>query len=188
MIQIISGTNRPGSRSRAVSDLLQKLYEGQGEKAEVLDLVALPWSELDGRHYDQVKPEALRQFIERVNQADGLVMVVAEYNGSFPGALKHFIDHWEYPKSFEFRPVSFVGLGGRFGGLRAVEHLQQVFGYRNAFVFPERIFIQNVWNVLKEGNLEDPMVNDLLNKQVEGFVRYIRALRSEKLDCLSRGS
>jgi len=30
------------------------------------------------------------------------------------------------------------------GGLRAVEQLQMVFGYRNAHVFPERVFIPTV--------------------------------------------
>ncbi len=186
MIQVISGTNRPGSRSRVLSDLIANLYRTEGEACEVLDLCELPWAELNGSYYDQPKPESLRSQIEKVNRADGLVLVVAEYNGSFPGALKHFIDHWEYPKSFEFRPVSFVGLGGRFGGLRAVEHLQQVFGYRNAFIYPERLFIQNIWNVLKEDGLEDALVNELLLKQVKGFASFIRALRVEKLDCNSR--
>jgi chromate reductase, NAD(P)H dehydrogenase (quinone) len=102
-----------------------------------------------------------------------------------PGALKLFIDYWTYPKSFEARPVAFVGLGGRFGGLRPVEHLQQVFGYRNAYIFPVRIFISDVFNTFKDGELKDPKLMDLVKVQVEGFCRFVRALQSESLDANS---
>ena len=119
--------------------------------------------------------------MDRLLEADGLICVVPEYNGGFPGALKHFIDHWKYPDSFEHRPVAFIGLGGMFGGLRPVEHLQQIFGYRNAFIFPDRIFMQNVWNVLSEGTLKDEKIGDLLKGQAQGFGRFIKALKSENL-------
>ncbi|MDZ7716989.1 MAG: hypothetical protein U5J95_12320 [Balneolaceae bacterium] len=40
------------------------------------------------------------------------------------------------------KPIAFVGeANGAFGGMRAVEQLQQVVGYRHAHVFPERVFI-----------------------------------------------
>jgi chromate reductase, NAD(P)H dehydrogenase (quinone) len=114
------------------------------------------------------------------------VFVVPEYNGSFPGVLKMFIDYWKYPETFEFRPVAFVGLGTRWGGLRPVEHLQQVFGYRNAFVFPHRVFVSNVHSALKDGKFIDPMINDLLKTQARDFVKFIHALKHQGLDANSK--
>ena len=47
----------------------------------------------------------------------------------------------KFPESFEKRPVCFTGLGaGIWGALRPVEQLQAIFGYRNAYLFPERVF------------------------------------------------
>ncbi|MNL63043.1 NADPH-dependent FMN reductase [compost metagenome] len=100
-----------------------------------------------------------------------------------PGILKYFIDHMKFPESFEYRPVCFVGLGGLFGGLRPVEHLQQIFGYRNAFIFPERVFIMNAFKVIsKEGEISDETVKTLLHKQAVGFQKFVHALASHKLD------
>ena len=70
------------------------------------------------------------------------MVVVPEYNGSFPGILKYFIDLLPFPESFDCRPVSYVGVSaGQWGALRAVEQLQLVFGYRNAYVHPPRTFL-----------------------------------------------
>ncbi|MDZ4084291.1 MAG: NADPH-dependent oxidoreductase, partial [Bdellovibrionales bacterium] len=70
------------------------------------------------------------------------------------------------------------------GGLRPVEHLQQVFGYRNSFMFPERIFLINVFQHYKkteanpEGRLKDPLILSLMEKQAAGFRTFVDALKT----------
>lgn len=186
MFCIISGTNRPSSRSFEISQIVQKLFKAQGEESEIINLADLDFSELDGSQYSDNKPSSIQNAVDKVNRAEALYIVCPEYNGSYPGILKYFIDHWSYPLSFESRPVAFLGLGGRFGGLRPVEHLQGVFGYRNSYIFPERVFLSNIWSVLKDGNILDETMNELLNKQVESYVRFVRGLQSQKLDANSR--
>jgi chromate reductase len=180
---IISGTNRPNSNSLKVSKILMRLYLDIGEACEMIDLAELPLSLLEGRHYMQeTKPSPFAELIEKLTKAESLHFVVPEYNGSYPGALKYFIDFWKFPESFEFLPVAFVGLGGRFGGLRPVEHLQQVFGYRNAFVFPERVFMANIWNIMsKEGEVTDPVLLELLKSQVHHFSVFSKTLETSGL-------
>lgn len=176
MKYIISGTNRKDARTLQVAKLVQSLYQAKGESVEIIDLAQLNLNELSGDQYGAVISGAVGQAIAKLNQADGIVVIVPEYNGSYPGALKYFIDFWKYPETFEYRPVSFVGLGGTFGGLRPVEHLQQVFGYRNAFVFPERVFLFQIWDNLKNGTLTDEKTLNLLGRQVEGFQKFTQAL------------
>lgn len=190
MKYIISGTNRIGSNTLKIAQFVKNLYAQVGEQVEIIDLAALPLSEFNSHHYGskEALPSALQSAIDKVNTAEGLIMIVPEYNGSMPGALKYFIDFWKYPDSFEFRPVCFVGLGGLFGGLRPVEHLQQVFGYRNAYIFPQRLFLQNVWNLLKEGELKDPTILKLLQDQVVGFKKFVLALESQGLDANTANS
>lgn len=183
MKYILVGTNRPQSNSRKIAEVIQGIYRDQDESIEILDLADFPFHELKGDLYGKSLAPAATQWLDKIKESEGLVMVVPEYNGSMPGALKYFIDFWSYPDSFEHRPVCFVGLGGLFGGLRPVEHLQQVFGYRNAFIFPDRVFLMNVWkNLNAEGELTDKGALELLKSQAKGFKAFCRALESEKLD------
>jgi chromate reductase len=184
MKYIISGTNRHGSRTFKISELIQKLYLENGEKVEIIDLAKVPLQDLAGSHYGTELPKEIKDQVTKITSADGLIMVVPEYNGSMPGALKYFIDFWKYPDTFEFRPVCFVGLGGKFGGLRPVEHLQQVFGYRNGYVFPQRVFLQDIFTSFKDDQLP-PLLMSLLRDQAVGFQKFVRALESEKLDANS---
>lgn len=181
MITIISGTNRSGSRSLEVSKIVLSSFQNRGVEAQILDLKTIPFKELDGGQYGESKPVELQKAIDKLHASRGYYFVCPEYNGSIPGALKYFIDHWEYPRSFEYIPVAFLGLGGRFGGVRPVEHLQQVMNYRNAFVFPERIFLFNVWNTLKNSSLEDAATLKLLDQQTLDFSRFISALETANL-------
>ena len=185
MIYIISGTDRDGSYTRKVSDLVLEHYQAQGTEAEIMDLRDWPFDQVTGAYYKPLPSEA-RDWVEKLGQAEGLHVVVPEYNGSMPGALKTFIDFWKYPETFEHRPVAFVGLGGRFGGLRPVEHLQQVFGYRNAYQLPERIFLMAISKSLVDGKIQDPFVAGLLKAQIQAFPRFIEALKKAGLHTLTR--
>lgn len=192
MKYLLVGTDRPGSNSRRIAELLQTRWTALGETTEIMDLKDIGLGFREGPQYGNVTNPVLKAAADKIEAADGLLIVVPEYNGSMPGALKFFIDHLKYPDAFEYRPVAFVGLGGMFGGLRPVEHLQQVFGYRNAFVFPERIFIQNVWNHFKksdtnpDGVFKDALLLSLMDKQLKGFTTFIDALKSSKLHPLTR--
>lgn len=181
MIHILVGTNRPQSRSAQIAEIIKPYYEAGGQEVTIMNLADIGLDELRNESYGETKPEKINKAVDELLHTEGLVVVVPEYNGSMPGALKYFIDHWKYPDSFEHRPVAFIGLGGIFGGLRPVEHLQQVFGYRNAFVFPDRIFLQNIWGILKEGQIQDEQLSQLLAKQALDFCRFIKALKSENL-------
>lgn len=186
MIEIISGTNRPNSNSLKVAKVVLDMYLAAGVAADLIDLSTLKFQDvLDGEYYKDT-PASLKDAVRRVTEADGLVMVVAEYNGSFPGILKLFIDYWKYPQTFEARPVACIGLGGRWGGLRPVEHLQQVMSYRSAYLFPQRLFLANVGNVLKDGTIADPVMLDLLKTQVRDFPKFIEGLKSQGLDANSK--
>lgn len=186
MIEIIAGTDRPNSNTLKVARFVHSLYADAKVPAEILDLSTLNLSEVSGGPYGKVTAGGFREAIDRVNQADGLVMVVPEYNGSYPGILKLFIDYWKYPDTFEGRPVAFIGLGTRWGGLRPVEHLQQVFTYRAAYNFPVRVFLSNIDKVLQDGKIIEPMMLELIKTQTRDFPRFIEALRSQSLDAKSR--
>jgi NAD(P)H-dependent FMN reductase len=182
MITIISGTNRPGSNTRRVAAHLATNYQSLGVKTQLLDLAELPPEVFLPTAYAE-KPAAFKKFSDAILAADGLVVVTPEYNGSFPGVLKLFIDLLPFPESFEHRPVCFVGLAaGMWGALRSVEQLQGVFGYRNAHIFPGRIFIPGIGKLLNEaGQFTDDEMKARLEKQAIGFTGFVESLRGKKL-------
>lgn len=180
-ILIVSGTNRPGSSALKLSRAVERHYSQAGVAAEVYSLAELPAEVFHPASY-ATKPEAFLAVQQRVVQASGLHVVTPEYNGSFPGVLKYFIDLLKFPESFERKPVAFVGeSAGLWGGLRAVEQLQQIFGYRNAHIYPDRVFVPRVGGKCDpEGNLTDAAIDDRLAKQARGFAEFARLLDSTR--------
>jgi len=177
MITVISGTNRPGSNTRKIAVLIQEMFEGNGEKVSLLDLTGLP-SEIFADSSYASKPSSFAAFQDQILETDGLLTVVPEYNGSFPGVLKYFIDMLSFPESLYEKPAAFVGISsGRWGGVRAVEHLEMVFQYRHAHIFGKRCFIPRVGRVLDEnGRLTDPDIAERLKKTALDFARFCRNL------------
>lgn len=182
MIIIISGTNRPGSNTRKVTAQVGAVYQSLGVTTHLLDLAELPPEIFSPSSYAE-KPPAFQQFSDAILASDGLVIVTPEYNGSVPGILKYFIDMLPFPESFERRPVCFVGLAaGIWGALRPVEQLQAIFGYRNAYIFPERVFMPGIGKLLNEaGQFTSPDMEKRLANQAAGFVGFVESLRGKKL-------
>ena len=187
MKYIISATNRPKSNSFIVAQLIQQIYHSlKADEVQIMSLQDVPFQLLMKNPYPSELPIEIQQFVSKLNKSSGFIIVCPEYNGSFPGIFKFFIDHWSYPETFQYRPIAFVGLGGRFGGLRAVEQLQQIMGYRNSFIYPERVFLQNISELLVDGQIRDPDIKDLLFQQSAGFLQFISALEEKKLSACTR--
>ena len=176
-ILILSGTNRPGSYALKVARVLERHYRAAGVPHETYSLAEMPPAVFDPASY-AAKPPAFVAVQQKVLDAAGLHVVTPEYNGSFPGVLKYFIDMLKFPESFERKPVAFVGeAAGVWGALRSVEQLQLIFGYRNAHVYPERVFIPGVSAKFDaENNLTDPAIDERLGRQARGFAQFVAAL------------
>lgn len=172
-ILILSGTNRPVSTTLRIARRVEEHYKQTGIPAELYDLQDLPPQVFTPGAY-QTKPPAFRAVQEKVLESAGLHVVMPEYNGSFPGVLKYFIDLLKFPESFDRKPVAFVGIAsGAWGGLRAVEQMQMVFGYRNAHSYPDRVFISGIHQKMSaEGSLIDTEVDQRLARQVRGFAQF----------------
>jgi NAD(P)H-dependent FMN reductase len=179
-ILIISGTNRPNANALKVARTVERHYAREQLPTQLLNLEDLPPELFLGSVYT-AKPPAMIELQDRVIRAAGLHVITPEYNGSFPGVLKYFLDLLKYPDAFEHKPVAYVGeASGAWGGLRAVEQLQMVFGYRHAHSYPVRVFIPGVNKLFDTtGNLTDATIDQRLADQVRGFAQYIKRLAHE---------
>jgi chromate reductase len=176
-ILIISGTNRPNSHAMKVAKIVLAHYQKITANVELFSLADLPREVFDPASY-ATKPPGMIEIQKRVLNSQGLHVITPEYNGSFPGVLKYFIDMLKFPESFERKPTAFIGeAAGTWGGIRAVEQLQLIFGYRNAYIFPERIFISGVHNKFDAaGNFTDADIDTRLARQAAEFLTFLSTL------------
>jgi NAD(P)H-dependent FMN reductase len=178
MITLIVGTNRPGSNTRKIARHIEEIYAQLRMPLHVLDLAHLPPEIFSASSYAE-KPASFAPFADAILKSTGLVIVTPEYNGSVPGVLKYFIDMLKFPESFQHRPVCFVGVAaGIWGALRPIEQLQLIFGYRNAYLYPERVFLHQINNLLdSEGRLTSTEHLGRLKSQAEGFIEFVKRLQ-----------
>ncbi len=177
MYVVVSGSNRRQSTSRRLAGLVGRGIEEMGHDALVLDLGDLPAELFLPRAYDH-PPASFAPFQDAMLHAAGIVTVVPEYNGSFPGVLKYFIDMLRFPESLVGKPAAFVGLSaGPGGGVRAVEQLEMVFQYRNAHLYGRRLFLRNVHGLLGDDDeLLDAELATRLERLLRGFVAFADAV------------
>lgn len=177
MFAVIAGTNRPLSNTLKVSHLVESILCEIGEEVSLLDLSLLPEELFTPSSY-ATKPTSFQPFQDVVLEAAGVVTVVPEYNGSFPGVLKYFIDMLRFPESLVGKPAAFIGLSsGPWGGWRAVEQLEMVFQYRQAHLYGRRVFLSDIGRLLDDrGRLSDPVAVDRLENGIRGFVEFCSRL------------
>ena len=177
-ILIISGTNRPGANALRVAYLIKRHYQRTSAPAEVYSLAEMPREIFESSSY-AAKPASWLPVQQRVLDAAGLHVVTPEYNGGFPGVLKYFIDMLKFPESFDRKPVAFTGeSAGIWGAIRPVEQLQHIFGYRNAHIYPDRVFIPGIVQKFDgDGKFLDSAIDERLAQQASGFVEFTRRFR-----------
>jgi NAD(P)H-dependent FMN reductase len=98
---------------------------------------------------------SLRSLTTRVAEADAFIVVTPEYNRSYPAPLKALID--TFTTEWHAKPVGFVSYGGMSGGLRAVEHLRNVFTELHAVSIRDGVSFANAWDRFDaQGELLEP--------------------------------
>lgn len=120
-IPVILGTTRKGRASENVAKFVfGEVKKLENVEAELLDLRDMKFPTDDAG--ESIKDP---QFSETVSRADGLVLVVPEYNHGYPGLLKHVLD--TNLKEYIHKAVGVCGVSaGGFGGVRMIQNLLPV--------------------------------------------------------------
>lgn len=141
MVTIISGTNRVGSNTRKIA---QYYYDQLKPHIDSLNFISLEEIQVHERSKELIE---LEKNILIPTQL--FLIVMPEYNGSFPGVLKTFIDHTDIRKVWWHKKAMIVGLGdGRGGNLRGLDQLTNVLHYLKVLVHPYKLPMSNISNSL----------------------------------------
>ena len=174
MITIIASTNRPGSYTLKLAEYyLKKLYE-QEQLAEILSLENLPEGLVHPEMYENQKLPSWEPIQELVSRTKKFIFIVPEYNGSYPGILKLFIDACKFPESFTGKKCALVGVStGKYGNIRGIEHFTGVCHYINMHVLPLKLHIPYIHKEFDEkGNLFKADTVKFTNQQIKQFIEF----------------
>ena len=121
----VCGSLRKASRNMGLLRCAQNVMPA-GASLEIIDIAEFPfYSE------DREQPACVKAFVQKIKQADGLVLAVPEYNYSVAPALKNALD-WasrEPGNILAGKPAAIMGAGGGMGTSRAQYHLRQTCVY-----------------------------------------------------------
>lgn len=170
---IISGTNRKHANSLKVAKFYQKQLHKKGEDFDILSLEDLP-SDISVSDLYGNRSTAFAAIQERVSSAKKFVFIIPEYNGSYPGILKVFIDACSYPTSFHHKKAVLVGVSsGKYGNIRGIDHFTGVCHYMRMQVLPLKIHIPLIQNELDSAEeFHDPLSLKFILEQIEEIVRF----------------
>jgi len=144
MITIISSTNRPGSSTLKVAKYYQNRLREKGVEAGLLSLSQLPPNLIETDLYGK-RSAGFEAIQEIVTKTQKFIFIIPEYNGSFPGVLKTFIDACSFPESFYEKKAALVGISsGKYGNIRGIDHFTGVCHYLNLHVMPMKLHIPNI--------------------------------------------
>lgn len=168
-VLVLVGSLRAGSTNRRLADAAATHLPEHVEATVFEALADLPHysEELD---HDDALPSVARDLREAVADADALLVVTPEYNGSLPSALKNAIDWASRPRgaaSIAGKPAAVVGASG---SPRAAEWARRdgvrVLTVAGADVIDDTVGVGASFQAFEEGRLTDADLDDALRDLV----------------------
>ncbi len=120
------------------------------------------------------KNEAFNVFRNQIIECKNFIFVVPEYNGSFPGVLKAFIDGLKYPDSFKFKTGALVGLSsGTMGGALALSHLSDILSYMGMNLIGTRVKLAEIEKHFNGTEITFQVYNQLIQTQIQELKKHL---------------
>ncbi len=149
---------------------------------EVFDLEGIPPF---NQEFEASPPQKVKEFKDKIRQANALLIATPEYNYSISGVLKNAVDWASRPKvdtPLEGKPVAIMSAStGRFGGARAQYHLRQSFIFLNMHPVnrPEVMLSDGSHNVDANGKVTNEQTRQLIRQLLEALAAWTFRLREK---------
>lgn len=173
-ITVVASTNRNDSVSEQIALLYQKMLLEEGVESNFINLGDLPADFAFSALYENAgKNGSFNKFRELMAESKKFVFIVPEYNGSFPGVLKTFIDGLKFPDTFTDKKCALVGISsGVQGAGLALSHLTDIFNYCGTQVLAQKPKLARIESSFQDGKITNPLYAELLEDQVKRIIRF----------------
>ena len=172
-ITIISATNRQDSNTEKVANYYLSALRAKNVETEFFSLKNLPESFLHSDLFGQRSHEFQLIIDKYIEHQTKFIFITPEYNGSFAGILKVFLDA-VHPKYWADNKACLTGIStGRAGNLRGLEHLTNILNYLKVNVYHNKLPISRVDTLMDAGGqLIDDETRKVIDLQLEGFLKF----------------
>lgn len=166
MITVIAGTNRPDSMTLRVAHVYYKMLSEM--TANVMEL------SLENKQVWERGAAMLALEKQYLVPADKFVIIMPEYNSSFPGILKLMMDNSDIKNCWWYKKAILVGLSdGRAGNIRGIEHMTSILNYMKVNVMYNKVILSGIGSEIdREGMLKKKETAEIIHKQLEEFIRF----------------
>ena len=173
MITIIVGTNRMDSVSHQVALEYAEVLKEKGVEGTILNLRELPVDFINSALYENAgKNEQFNQMRSLMNDSEKFIFVIPEYNGSFPGVLKAFIDGLDRA-SLTDKKCALIGLSaGDQGAGLALSHFTDIMNYCGTNVLAYRLRFPKIGEILTNTKISDKLYLSKLHKQARKLIEF----------------
>lgn len=181
-IAIISSSTRLGNNTHRVALHLEQALLQIGAVPVLLSLSAYNFpifEEVLGKHPNP--PEGLEDFSYKIKDADAVLFVSPEYNGSYTSGLKNALDYLK-DKQFAKKAIGVVSVTtGPLGGMRAAMQMQLLVLGVHGYALPNMLLVPQVTQKFDEnGGLMDMNFAKNVNTFLSEFIWFAQAIYSKK--------
>lgn len=80
-----------------------------------------------------------------IDEANKMIMIVPEWNGSFPFMFKELVDNSGYPSNLRGKDILLIGTSNTsFGNIIGINQLQYILSWVGAKVFDKKVYVPNL--------------------------------------------
>ena len=173
----IAGSLRRGSHNRRLLRAAAHTLPSGVELVEWDGLADIPAFDED---LETTPPAVVQDFLDEIEQADGVLIATPEYNASVPGALKNALD-WAsrpFPENvLKDKPMAVVGAStGLFGAVWAQAEVRKALKASGAHVLESELPIGMADGAFSDDDrLQEPELQERLGDLVGDLVREVGA-------------
>jgi len=172
MLTIISASNRKGNLTSFYSIYCKQFLEKKKIPFAFFSLQDIPDKVSLKTVYEYDTSYFKRMALKYLEPAEKLLFIIPEYNGSIPGILKLWIDG-VHPSNFIGKKAALIGVSsGRAGNLRGMDHFTDILHHLQVNVMPQKLPISGMDSFLDQDRLVDSRTSELINEQLNRFIRY----------------
>ncbi len=122
---------------------------------------------LGSQHTYEIKMDPRYVENEQIKSTDRIIMIVPEWNGSFPFSFKELIDSSGWPSRLKDKKILLIGTSNTtFGNLMGISHLRYILEYVGAEVYPKLLCVPHIQDKFANNNID---VDARLNENIIKF-------------------
>ncbi|MCB9034029.1 MAG: NAD(P)H-dependent oxidoreductase [Chitinophagales bacterium] len=175
MITLFHGTPRPNSQSRKVANYYDYLLGEKNVKHFFFTLENVDKTIFTDFYNTVPKNPQLVSIEEGILQpTTKYIFIIPEYNGSFPGTLKAFIDATDVKSCFHGKRACITGVAaGRAGNLRGIDQFSNILHHLKMEVMHLKLPLSAIdENIDANGNLINEEYKKMIDTQIDLFLKH----------------